>query len=76
MANKDLVTVVLDTAKSLGYGSLKPEQETALVSFLRGHDVFVSLPTGYGKFVLRRFAVCLRHFEEREYEHRHCSVSN
>ena len=34
MANKDLVTVVLDTAKSLGYSSLKPEQETALVSFL------------------------------------------
>ena len=28
---------------------LKPEQEAALLSFLGGRDVFVSLPTGYGK---------------------------
>ena len=33
----------------LGYDKLRPEQETALLSFLSGRDVFVSLPTGYGK---------------------------
>ena len=33
----------------LGYNSIKPEQELALLSFMRGHDVFVSLPTSYGK---------------------------
>ena len=34
---------------ALGYDSIKPEQELALLSFLQGHDVFVSLLTGYGK---------------------------
>ena len=34
---------------ALGYDSINPEQELALLSFLQGHDVFVSLPTGYGK---------------------------
>ena len=36
-------------AASLGYSSLKPEQLLAISSFLEGNDVFVSLPTGYGK---------------------------
>ena len=33
---------------ALGYDSIQPE-ELALLSFLQGHDVFVSLLTGYGK---------------------------
>ena len=41
--------IVSAAAQALGYTSLKPEQETALLSFLGGRDVFVSLPTGYGK---------------------------
>ena len=36
-------------AANLGYVSLKPEQESVIVSFMEGNDVFVSLPTGYGK---------------------------
>ncbi len=36
-------------ALRLGYDSLKAEQELAITSFIRGNDVFVSLPTGYGK---------------------------
>ncbi len=36
-------------ALRLGYDSLKAEQELAITSFIRGKDVFVSLPTGYGK---------------------------
>ena len=41
--------VILDTvrkaATSLGYPQLKKEQEVAIVSFVSGNDVFVSLPT-------------------------------
>lgn len=36
-------------ACQLGYESLKPEQELAVSYFIGGNDVFVSLPTGYGK---------------------------
>ena len=43
----------IETARSaaanLGYCSLKPEQELAILSFMEGNDVFVSLPTGFGK---------------------------
>ena len=31
-------------------GGFKSEQCTALKLFLRGHDFFVSLPTGFGRF--------------------------
>ena len=45
----ELKEVVSAAVGALGYDCIKPEQEIALLSFLRGHDVFVSLPTGYGK---------------------------
>ena len=45
---------------TLGIGTLKPEQEEAISQFLQGRDVFVALPTGYGKrlcyFVCRSFS--------------------
>ena len=41
--------IAKSAAASLGYSSLKPEQVLAISSFLEGNDVFVSLPTGYGK---------------------------
>ena len=44
-----LSEVARTAAANLGYTSIKPEQESAIVSFLRGNDVFVSLPTAYGK---------------------------
>ena len=34
---------------ALGYDSLKEEQVAALCAFVGGRDVFVALPTGYGK---------------------------
>ena len=45
----ELKSVVSAAVQSLGYDVVKPEQKIALLSFLRGQDVFVSLPTGYGK---------------------------
>lgn len=36
-------------AAALGYASVKPKQLEAVTSFLGGNDVFISLPTGYGK---------------------------
>ena len=47
--SKDLRTIIDEAAASLGYTSLKEEQKKALFSFVTGRDVFVSLPTGYGK---------------------------
>ena len=44
-----LKEMAASAAASLGYLSLKAEQELAIVSFLEGNDVFVALPTGYGK---------------------------
>ena len=32
-----------------GYAELKPCQEKAVKSFVSGNDLFLSLPTGYGK---------------------------
>ena len=40
--------LVLSAAR-LGIPSFKEEQEKAISSFISGRDVFVSLPTGYGK---------------------------
>ena len=45
----DNLSVIRAAAASFGYSSLKSEQERALEAFIRGEDVFVSLPTGYGK---------------------------
>ena len=54
--SEDLKAIILDAAKSLGYVSLKNEQEIALLAFLHGYDVFISLPTGYGKvFVMLHY---------------------
>ena len=45
MSKPNLVPVVA----RLGYSSLKPLQERVVVSILEGSDVFVILPTSYGK---------------------------
>ena len=40
--------IIVKAAGSLGY-TLKPEQKQALLKFVGGQDVFVSLPTGFSK---------------------------
>ena len=36
----------------LGYENLLPEQKTAIINFVCGHNVFVCLPTGFGKSLI------------------------
>ena len=41
---------ILDAAaRELGYANLKPEQLDVVEAFVKEHDVFAGLPTGYGK---------------------------
>ena len=42
----------MDAAKRLGFGDLPPQQMEAIRTFMQGEDVFVSLPTGYGKSLI------------------------
>ena len=35
-----------------GFEALKEKQRETVLSFLNGNDVFVSLPTGYGKSLI------------------------
>jgi len=48
MATPRIDCALSKAANSLGY-SLKPEQRMSVQKFVNGNDVFVSLPTGYGK---------------------------
>ena len=43
------MSAVKNAVFSLGYPSIKPEQERVITEFVSGKDVFVCLPTGFGK---------------------------
>ena len=47
----DAERAVERATESLGYPVLKKEQNKAMNKFISGRDVFVSLPTGFGKTV-------------------------
>ena len=49
MACDSAFDMIHEAAASLGYSSLKREQLQAIQAFMSGQDVFVSLPTGFGK---------------------------
>ena len=44
--------VVLRAVQRLGFADPRPQQMEAIKSFTQGKDVFVSLPTGYGKSLI------------------------
>lgn len=43
---------IAESSKRLGIDYLKEKQLEAISSFVKGHDTFVSLPTGYGKSII------------------------
>ena len=49
---QDASLVCLESARRLGYTELKHQQLQALTEFVGGRDVFVVLPTGYGKSLI------------------------
>ena len=51
MDSDKIETAVLKAAEILHFSPLKPEQKLCLEEFVKGRDVFVILPTGYGKTV-------------------------
>ena len=52
-ARKDLIEqVAYEVARDVGYTQLKPEQLKAIGEFARGQDLFVSLPTDFGKSLI------------------------
>ena len=50
MASK-VMAAILEVGASMGF-VLKEKQIEAIDSFVKGKDVFVSLPTGYGKSII------------------------
>ncbi len=49
----DYGSIISKAAQSLGYSELKKEQHEAVMKFVTGNDVFISLPTGFGKSLCR-----------------------
>ena len=41
-----------ESVAALGLESLKEHQRKAITAFVLGNDVFVALPTGYGKSII------------------------
>ena len=55
--NMDATHAIKATLEKTGISQLKEKQEEALLTFLSGKDIFVSLPTGYGKSLI--YGICL-----------------
>ncbi len=51
MEDQRLQEIVQEAGKQLGVQELRPDQERAIVAFVKGRDVFVCLPTGSGKSI-------------------------
>ena len=50
---RDRITVIVRVAAAeAGLQDLNPEQMQAILKFSDGRDIFVSLPTGYGKSLI------------------------
>ena len=50
---RDRITAIVRVAAAeAGLQDLKPEQMQAILEFIDGRDIFVSLPTGYGKSLI------------------------
>ena len=47
--SEQISKAIATACEAIGVAQLKAKQEDAIRGFIRGHDVFVCLPTGYGK---------------------------
>lgn len=47
-----IMAAVNKAAGALKFEHLKPQQQEAIATFVQGNDVFVALPTGFGKSVM------------------------
>ena len=50
--SQNIEDIISDVARRFGLDKLKQKQKDAIMSFVQGRDVFVSLPTGYGKSII------------------------
>ena len=50
--------LVAEAGRSLGFERLKPQQMSAVWQFMEGNDVFVALPTGFGKSAIFGILPC------------------
>jgi len=48
----DLASALEEAFREIGIDCLKPKQREAIESFVSGQDLFISLPTGYGKSII------------------------
>ena len=51
MDSASVGSAIDEAALKLGYNHVKPDQREAIKALASGHDVFITLPTGYGKSV-------------------------
>ena len=45
--------VITEAAKAAGVKKLRAHQQKAVEEFVKGSDVFIALPTGYGKSIIK-----------------------
>ena len=58
-ANATRVKAISDVCSTFGVQNLNPQQEKTVAEFLSGSNVFVNLPTGYGKPLVYHMAPLL-----------------
>ena len=51
-SDSDISAAINRACTEAGIRELKQHQKNAIISFVKGVDVFVSLPTGYGKSLI------------------------
>jgi superfamily II DNA helicase RecQ len=44
--------MIVRTLATLGIKQIKDQQKQAILSFVSGRDVFVTIPTGFGKSII------------------------
>ena len=52
VSNQELESAIMQASQQLGYATIRPDQNTAIKSFMEGRDVFICLPTGSGKVIV------------------------